>query len=377
MTPYTNPPKSFHSPSIEAFSKISGYKGKIAEDGLGALHLIAERVMGETAEVEGRRGTMLRRLMSALDIEALSGSTAVEKAVSAAHMLNAVKGTAGGEDEADNQRFEPDMELKDKVKALSKLQQEAREMRKKGINRPEEKLKENGLELVLIKEADIILSGLDTISFEDGESPVYDVMSSSIRTVRLGFRQLSKLRPHEIVPQNYGKLALNVFRADRPARARKETRDILVLYDVSGSMENKKKRAYLKAALRKFKESLIKRDVRLFLIPFEEKCLEKPKICTKYSQLVEFLNELPPFCMGITDVQNSLKHALSMYNRAMNKRGHPPRKVEVLVVNDGADKITGNYTPDAPVHVLILGEENEKLEKLCLKTGGTFNILRM
>jgi len=156
-----------------------------------------------------------------------------------------------------------------------------------------------------------------------------------------------------------------------------KSQNLMILLDNSGSMDEGIKKSMCKAIIK-----LKLRDINennIYFSTFEKHVHGFMKM-TKDDDFESLWNrKIVRFNMGGTEVSDVIKETIKMIkSRSLNtsvdtvKIPLSDEHFEILVINDGEDKIDESYHPDIKIHALTLVKKNEGLNRLSLRSGGTY-----
>lgn len=155
----------------------------------------------------------------------------------------------------------------------------------------------------------------------------------------------------------------------------KETTDIVVLIDDSGSMCKPEKIAWIKALILVLFEKVVHADSRLFIGLFETHVSEFVEIKT-IEQRDIWIHSFRSGYGGTTDIENSLEITVHQIKSGTLSGVPEPLdgdKTVVFVINDGQDPIDPEFEVGHTTHAVALMDGwNTGVESVCKMTGGLY-----
>lgn len=148
------------------------------------------------------------------------------------------------------------------------------------------------------------------------------------------------------------------------------------LVENSGSMRSGQKPQMLKAALL-LKIKSASQANRIYISPF----ITSPQGFREIQKDQNFDHLRHNFITlngGSTDIQNVLEETIGFIKqKRLPKFGGGTIELdsshfEILVINDGEDKVDSTFRPIIKTHVVCLKQDNEQLSKVCYSSGGTY-----
>jgi hypothetical protein len=183
---------------------------------------------------------------------------------------------------------------------------------------------------------------------------------------------------------------------DKPYSKLNRKQQIVLLIDRSGSMYNGIKQGYVKGILMHLLNEVLKGDAVVYVSEFEWRVDGFFELKTK-KDMLDFITGYTCSGGGDTDIEGCLIHTQKCIDRKLltaaggrawsgtgNKqfKSRARRIVlpydvnpQIVVINDGEDKIDPFLKLSAPVHTLILGENNNDLRSVCENSGGSYHQL--
>jgi len=180
------------------------------------------------------------------------------------------------------------------------------------------------------------------------------------------------------------KLATKQLMVKRPDQSSKQS--LVLLIDVSGSMNTYQKLEWVKAIILNRLDAVIKQKAELFIVFFERVAFIDQSSKSHYSykkvrhiktkkEAIEMclLNWMPSFNGGGTNIQKAIEQVCECIDNG--KIGHYSfggTKPQIVVMNDGQDRIDPSFTPKYTTHGFILGQNNQNMKKMCTSSGGIY-----
>lgn len=388
ITPFTKSPVWFDSPTVERYVFENGLeKNKLPnekiEEGIAMMHMLAQHYMGEKVSDVEFIGDVDKDnfldLTSGINFDALSGDNVIEKSVSAAHLLASVDKKEAGSNER---------QMKYYKEQIRKSQELAQKIKKSGGNKggigndflgegtPEQQAGELDYRMREALLAIGRLNTLATIDFDTNGELVDDDMGSYFEIGYAGISNIEKVDWSKVREDNI----MDFIDDQIPYLKRMEKiphkRSVFLLYDFSGSMCDYRKQGMLTAVMMKLVESLHEGNIEtLIMAPFIE-TIGKVTVIKSKADGIKYIKELKSPTGMDTDVYGCVISAQSMLigNKIPGYKVGKDRP-EVLIVNDGQDRIRRGDPFKYPTHAICLDAENSALEKLCKGSGGTYNNL--
>lgn len=150
---------------------------------------------------------------------------------------------------------------------------------------------------------------------------------------------------------------------------------VCIAEDKSGSMNTMQKRALVKAVYYTVFQSVLKGDTIAYVCEFTHERTKYRKV-ESIEDVKTFMNGWKGGSGGWTDVEMLIRETQTAI-QAGELDGHEipaDAQPQLVVVNDGQDTIDPVKTV-APVHAIVLFEDNEELKEVCEKSGGTYHSL--
>lgn len=388
ITPFTKSPMWFDSPTVERYVFENGLeKNKLPnekiEEGIAMMHMLAQHYMGEKVSDVEFIGDVDKDnfldLTSGINFDALSGDNVIEKSVSAAHLLASVDKKEAGSNER---------QMKYYKEQIRKSQELAQKIKKSGGNKggigndflgegtPEQQAGELDYRMREALLAIGRLNTLATIDFDTNGELVDDDMGSYFEIGYAGISNIEKVDWSKVREDNI----MDFIDDQIPYLKRMEKiphkRSVFLLYDFSGSMSDHRKQGMLTAVMMKLVESLHEGNIETLIVaPFIE-TIGKVTVIKSKADGIKYIKELKSPTGMDTDVYGCVISAQSMLigNKIPGYKVGKDRP-EVLIVNDGQDRIRRGDPFKYPTHAICLDAENSALEKLCKGSGGTYNNL--
>lgn len=168
------------------------------------------------------------------------------------------------------------------------------------------------------------------------------------------------------------KLATKQHIVRQPKQAAKQA--LIVLLDVSSSMDNVEKQRWVKALLYDRLEAVAQGKAVLYILPFEADIMASrcTAITTKAEAKKYMATQYPVFNCGATDIERALKSTVACIRAGeigeISLAGENP---QIVIMNDGQDSVTP-FRCEVETHAFILGQDNEGLQQLIALSGGHY-----
>ena len=149
-----------------------------------------------------------------------------------------------------------------------------------------------------------------------------------------------------------------------------DKQNLLLLIDDSGSMSHPEKMEWVQAVVYNRLEAVINNKARLIICWFEEYVHRHIIIRTK-QEAIKFITSqsFGSFDGGDTDIQRALKDSIKLIKTEFEP---DLSKCQIVIINDGQDRINPRYQPEIVTNVFILGKDNYDLKKVVESTTGTY-----
>jgi uncharacterized protein with von Willebrand factor type A (vWA) domain len=172
----------------------------------------------------------------------------------------------------------------------------------------------------------------------------------------------------------YGyKLATKQLVVKKPQQSAKQM--LIVLMDISGSMNDSAKQEWVKALLLNRLDAVLKNEAELIVIPFAAEIYPEDTwvfVTTKAQAAKKAIDlrksNLFSFSGGGTNVQRASEQTEELISR--KKFGS--KDFQIVIMNDGEDSVDANYKPKVKTHAFILGKDNAGLKSVVESTGGLY-----
>jgi len=191
------------------------------------------------------------------------------------------------------------------------------------------------------------------------------------------FSQLAK-------PQSFASLALPTFQykaATKQLNIRKRQdkgeQHLILMLDVSGSMNYLWKIQWVEAVLRNRLQAVIEGKAKFYIVPFLRFAFVNNiiKVETK-QEAQEFLEHmknhtLDIFKGGQTNIERSIKEVEQEIKKGTFGNSQKD-DYQILILNDGQDHINHSFKPKHPTHGFILETKNRALKNVIKQSGGHY-----
>lgn len=198
---------------------------------------------------------------------------------------------------------------------------------------------------------------------------------------RFEIEDLERLDPIERVSEYFiPKLLNDEYMVEDNYSVQYDVKTIIMMVDVSGSMSNNNKMAYVRG-LFKHLCSYVNSTVKLLYIEFLDD-IETVEWVTDKSQVSTLLKKIDDRSGGNTEVCDVVKTVnkkiLSgdLYGYDCS-RDNP----HIVVINDGQDDVDPKYVPESPLHMFLLDDGNsykiKEYQDLCKRSSGDYTTIRV
>jgi hypothetical protein len=177
-----------------------------------------------------------------------------------------------------------------------------------------------------------------------------------------------------VLPNFDRKLVSQEFYVKKRHTFTDKAQNLLILVDNSSSMTQNGKPEILKAAivlkLRDYKECH-----NIYLATFESQLYGFHKV-TKKDRFEDF--GFITLSQGSTDVNGAVKSTIEQVKsrKLVNRNGGyhhlDDSHFEIMIINDGQDKVDPNFHPQIKIHAMCMYGNNLNLKNVCHRSGGTY-----
>jgi hypothetical protein len=159
-------------------------------------------------------------------------------------------------------------------------------------------------------------------------------------------------------------------------------RDLFLMIDDSGSMSSGDKPQWVEAIVRDRLEAVTDKKAVLYISFFESVLFEDSFIMVDSKEEAErFLkrNKFGNFDKGGTSVQTALERLCEIIKSGYiiingRKRAFGGADPQIVLINDGQDRVDPKYVPKVLTHALMLEQPNKDLEAVCVSSGGSYEL---
>ena len=174
-------------------------------------------------------------------------------------------------------------------------------------------------------------------------------------------------RVNMLMPNFNIKLASKEFYISEKIRREDKKHILFYLEDDSGSMSEPFKIAFCNAMLMNRCEAVVNGEAELIFYSYERDMYNRQHIVNR-EQALNFYrrHKSRNRNQGSTDIGGCIVKAIE---EIQSMDGVNP---EIMIVCDGQDHVTPINTKNVKVHSFIIGQENEGLKNLCIRSGGIY-----
>lgn len=378
----TRPHEKFDAPLDWELPYLLGLRGYGKSSGLDPLEIKAGMdafsfyLAGEDpldALEQTEKAQEVGAVLMDFPIHTLSGDTPLDKGISLAAVMAAIREMSDKKSAA--------QQVKDALKQM-KEQTESGDTPGSGeadYSQPEDRLLRDTTEedrLFLAALANI--RSLNTVKI--GKSVSYEVDFDSTYTKDEWMTDLTSQFPFLTAadladPFLVIKLAEMDFMLDVPYRLIEHQKLLWLCIDRSGSMHSPKmKQAYVRALLTYLSEGVKDGSCILLVSTFEEQ-IDGITVLDTYAKCEQYTKDYQCEGGGNTDVNGVIHEAHRMINVNRIPGYTLPKDMvpELVIINDGEDRVDPNDVPSRPTHAIILNTKNKNLDTLCQRSGGTYH----
>lgn len=179
------------------------------------------------------------------------------------------------------------------------------------------------------------------------------------------YSQITKLRnkTEMLMPTFNYKFATKNLVVKRNSYPTKQA--LCLMIDDSGSMNDHYKKRWVKAILYNRTVQAMKRNIELYVVAFEGRLRTIKKI-KNIDDANSFYRTIG-FNGGGTDVQGCATKLIEHFKKEQIS-------VQVVIINDGQDRVDPKWEPGEEIHAIMLGHGNEQLQEVVARSNGHFEI---
>lgn len=188
------------------------------------------------------------------------------------------------------------------------------------------------------------------------------------------YGQSSRVNVTSRVLPTFGyKFATKQLPVRKPEQSSKQM--LIVLLDISGSMNNNDKQMWVKALLLDRAKAVYDNKAELCLVPFgSDADLDSIVFIRNKAEAKSFIellrkNNIFTFNQGGTDIEDAHK---TTENAIKDGKFGKHKDYQIVIMNDGDDSVNKNYRPTVVTHGFILGSDNVDLQTVITRSGGHF-----
>lgn len=327
-----------------------------------------------------------KKMLSSLRLEQFEGNTPLEISFKAAVLANMTQKTQGDGEEEDDEYGENVCQYnQEKTERLQKIDRQikANDFLKKvlqfGRDLNEEELKD-------LSEED--MKFLEYLSLFD---EFVNIQASSIRTTEEDefsrkkksrpireYAEVSKVSPiYYAMPHFSYKFATKQLNRVIGYEERFQKQILVLVIDDSGSMNEKEKRALVKAILVNRCQAVIKGDATLYVATYEADLDPFVKLETEEDCLA-VVKKFFTFSRGGTDIQRAIEKISNMMeNGKIDEFVLEGRNPQIVFLHDGQDHVDPDFEPSVPTHGFMLGQDNSNMKSICYNSSGSYTLFRV
>ena len=185
------------------------------------------------------------------------------------------------------------------------------------------------------------------------------------------------------MPNFTHKLSKKDLAVQRRYESQSLSQDIIILLDDSGSMRERAKINWVTALFLNRLEENKKGHCNIYISTFEDTVDGFQKLELKEGQTIfDLVAKTASFGRGGTDIEEAVSETIRQIksgsligidNKPIELNGIKP---EILVINDGQDRINPKYHPDIALNTFCLFQHNEELKNISNRSGGQYYRVR-
>lgn len=378
--PHRNMIKYSRTDIVDSFRSV-GFKKPFSVDlARDVMNTYSHISMGEKAEnafntPKNEYETNIQNFLSQLDFNSFSGNSPLEKAIAVIASLSDIDGGEGDESEGEPLPIFTDSDSTSK--SISEMQEDIEAKRKAGEAAPHTFNSSGGMVELIDKLSNSQIKMLDKLSILDSNSGIKSQIVGKKRemTQMTEYSEISRMSNLSglVMPTFNYKFATKqmIIRKDR----QQQKQLLVLLIDVSGSMNRRNKKDWVRAILTNRYEAVIAGKAELYISTFLKDVSEDfIRIHDKKSVDYAINNSFLKFNGMNTNIENALKSTISMIKskklgkHTINHLANP----QIVVMNDGEDEVDDEYTPEIITNAFILGTDNDEMKTIVENSGGIY-----
>lgn len=378
--PHRNMIKYSRTDIVDSFRSV-GFKKPFSVDlARDVMNTYSHISMGEKAEnafntPKNEYESNIQNFLNQLDFNSFSGNSPLEKAIAVIASLSDIDGGEGDESEGEPLPIFTDSDSTSK--SISEMQEDIEAKRKAGEAAPHTFNSSGGMVELIDKLSNSQIKMLDKLSILDSNSGIKSQIVGKKRemTQMTEYSEISRMSNLSglVMPTFNYKFATKqmIIRKDR----QQQKQLLVLLIDVSGSMNRGDKKDWVRAILTNRYEAVIAGKAELYISTFLKDVSEDfIRIHDKKSVDNAMNNFFPKFNGMNTNIENALKSTISMIKskklgkHTINHLANP----QIVVMNDGEDEVDDEYTPEIITNAFILGTDNDEMKTIVENSGGIY-----
>jgi uncharacterized protein with von Willebrand factor type A (vWA) domain len=322
----------------------------------------------------------VQSFLNTLDFNAFTGDTPLQKAASIVAALSSQEGGEGDEGEGIPLPIftEGESSVKEKIEKLQedvKRMLDANKDASRYIFNPNDKAPEVALASLGDKQRDLLAK----MAILGDRGKIKARRTSATQTVEQmsEYSQIARISNMTAIgmPTFGYKFATKQLIVKNPKQSGKQL--LFFLIDASGSMRDEQKQQWVKALLLNRCDAVCKNEGELYIAFYLhdvdlDKCI---KLSTK-TEVKEFLKNFWTFGMhsGSTDIERSVKNVCQAIEEGKlgKHKLASANNPQIVVINDGEDRVNANYKPSVMTNCFILGQDNSGMKSMVENCGGHY-----
>lgn len=223
-------------------------------------------------------------------------------------------------------------------------------------------------DIALVKNLDIIQSSSRKTTKEDpsGKRIKYRRMSQ--------YSDISRASHTDIAMPTYKlKMAKKELYVRKRVMTKSKSQGLLILLDDSASMKKGDKIQRVQGILAERMIECMKGNCDVYICKFTRHFRGSYEKLQTDTTFLDWFTRFGNFSGGATDIESCVKQSeLDIRSGKLGNHEINSEHMEILVLNDGEDKIDINYQPDIRMNVLCLGVNNTDLMSISHRSGGRY-----